>query len=151
MWKRGRAAIFLLRATLLIKNPQEAEWDHRDRETLDILRVHFLWAQPEIFVVCETSMHRTAVKWWPCTLTAENFRSSFFFLFFKKGSLCSLRSKCKIILKITLFRLHPQPFSTSVIFVFWASRFFSVQSLLRASLRVWLLAKNNPEQPTLSS
>ncbi len=45
------AVMSLLTAMLLIKNPQEAEWDQK--ETLDILRVHFLWAQPEIFVVCE--------------------------------------------------------------------------------------------------
>lgn len=44
----------LLIATLLIKNPQEAKRDLKESETLDVLRVHFLRAQPEIFVVCET-------------------------------------------------------------------------------------------------
>lgn len=93
--------MFSLIATLLITNPQEAEWDHEESETLDILRVHFLWAQPEIFVVCETSMVSYRCEMMALTTpppTAENIRSFFLKLM--------LKIKCKII---QLFMQQHQP------------------------------------------
>lgn len=115
-----------------------------ERKSADILRVHFLWVQPGIFVVSETSS---------CFLLLFNHGPDcwelqiIFFSFFEGSwrfktnvkSLTRSFSCCRLdkqFLKTSVMHLYSEPVDSSLFYIFYGHHYW-----------VWLPAKNNAEKP----